>query len=84
MNPDWRFSDPAVFLLSEIATIVSWQRYVTVSPRYERPEDVPPVFLPATYGPQRDSFDQTTEPDRSDSDDRARAAAAEVRAEMAR
>lgn len=84
MNPDWRFSDPATFLLAEMATIMSWQRYMMVAAR-TNDVPVPEMFHPATYGPSTstggdDSSDRPTA--ESDSDTRARAAAAEIRAEM--
>lgn len=70
-------------MVAEVATIVSDIRYLTaagVTP------EVPDEYLPARYGPQRDgdsseqpTVDRATEIDR---DARARAGAAEIRAEM--
>ena len=83
INPDWRFADPIPFLLAEIATIESDRRYFDIA---RIMEDVPEQYWPARYGPQRDedsseqtTAEQTTEVDR---DARARAGAAEIRAEM--
>ena len=79
LNPDWRFSDPATFLLSEMASMMSDLRYFATADIVGGFDDVPNEYWPAEYRP-RDEPEVVVEPDTSS--DRARKVADEIRAEL--
>ena len=78
LNPDWRFSDPATFLLSEMASMMSDLRYFATAEIVGGFDDVPVEYLPAKYGPPS-SEPEPPRPTES-AIDRARQVAAEIRA----
>ncbi|GAA2071642.1 hypothetical protein [Williamsia deligens] len=88
MHPRWQFHDASTALLAEIATTVSSQRFLTALGLFQKVENVPEMFHPAVYGPQRDPDD--TEDTRSSEEveqvaakrARAREVAADFLAEM--
>jgi hypothetical protein len=95
LNPQWRFNDPATYLLAEIATIESERRYLEVVRMLGvdddgRPIPVPQHWWPAKYGPpdeehtadSADAVDDGPAARAAAADARARQVAAELRAEL--
>lgn len=79
LNDNWRFEDPATYLLSEIAEIESSRRFFEAAQLMGGYEEVPNEYWPAEYRPRVEP-EVVVEPDTSS--DRARKVADEIRAEL--
>lgn len=82
LNPNWRFEEPAAYLLAEIATIHSDIRFIQAVQLVGDSENVPEEYWPAKYGPRTEQS-EPEEPEQGESAaDRARRVAAEIRAQL--
>lgn len=84
LHPEDHFwADPNTRLLAAIATDVSWIKYLTVVPMVDDVKNMPAEWRPDRYGPPpQGTHDDSEEEESAVSVERARAIAAEIRAEM--